>query len=298
TAAVALRVLPADRPALHRTRRDVPGALLITSGLMLVVFTITETSHRGWLSWFTIGPALVGVLLVIGFVVREGRIDQPLLPLSVFSDQRVWVANLAQFLAVGALFAFQFLLALYLQNVLGFGAATTGLAFLPITVMIGIFSLIIAPRLLVRWGGRAVLITGLTLIAIGLAALSRVPVDGHYVLILIVTVIMGAGGGLTLPALASLGMAAATDRDSGVASGLLNTTQQVGGALGLAVLSTLAAGRSAAELTEGASPDAALTAGYRLAFLVGAGLVLLAVLITVIALDRPRQPAAGAPVSA
>jgi len=295
TAAMAWRTLPANRPTAGQTRRDVLGALLITSGLMLAVFTITESPRRGWASVFTIGLGAVSLLLVIAFIVRESRISQPLLPMTIFADRRVWVANVAQFLAVGALFAFQFLLALYLQDVLGYGAAAAGVAFLPITVMIGVFSLLIAPRVIVRWGGRAVLVTGLTLIGIGLALLSRVPVDGQYFLnIFPVVMIMGAGGGLTLPALAGLGMAAATNDDSGVASGLLNTTQQVGGALGLAVLSSLAAARSAVELADGAEPSAALTAGYRLAFAVGTGLIVLAVLITVVALREPDQPAVAA----
>ena len=150
TAAMAWRVLPrgsADRRG--GPRRDVTGAVLITGGLMLAVFTITETPtprvvvavhHRSGL-WSVL-------LLVIAFVVRESRIAQPLLPMTIFADRRVWVANLAQFLAVGALFAFQFLLALYLQDVLGYGAAAAGVAFLPITVMIGVFSLLVAPRVI------------------------------------------------------------------------------------------------------------------------------------------------------
>jgi len=287
TAGAAWRILPVDRPTARRTRRDVPGAILITSGLMLAVFTITETPHRGWLSVFTIGLGAVSVLLVIAFVVRESRIAQPLLPMTIFADRRVWVANLAQFLAVGALFAFQFLLALYLQDVLGYGAAAAGVAFLPITVMIGVFSLLVAPRVVVRWGGRAVLIAGLALIGIGFAILSRAPVEGQYWFdIFPVMMIMGAGGGLTLPALAGLGMAAATNDDSGVASGLLNTTQQVGGALGLAILSSLAAARSAIESAGGATAGVALTAGYRLAFGVGAALIVAAIAITAVALRR------------
>jgi len=178
--------------------------------------------------------------------------------------------------------------------VLGYGAAASGVAFLPITVMIGVFSLLVAPRVIVRWGGRAVLIIGLTLIGIGLAMLSRAPVDGRYwFAIFPVMIIMGAGGGLTLPALAGLGMAAATKDDSGVASGLLNTTQQIGGALGLAVLSSLAAARAAVELAGGVSSPAALIAGYRLAFAVGTGLIAIAVLITAVALRGAHQPGSG-----
>ena len=219
--------------------------------------------------------------------------------MTVFADRRVWSANLVQFLLVGALFAFQFLLALYLQLVLGFGAAATGLAFLPITVVIGIFSLLLTPRAIVRWGGRPVLVAGVGLVAIGLLLLSRIPVDGSYPIdILPATVVMGAGGGLTLPAIATLGMSTASARNSGLLSGLLNTTQQLGGALGLAVLSSLAAARTGATLVAGADDLTALTAGYRLALQIGAAMAGVAVVIAIVALrDRPvRRGAAPAEV--
>ena len=249
TVLTALLVLPVE-PSGHR--RDAagtcPGAVLITAGLMLTVYTITESPARGWTSPVTIGtgaarrgccwpPSSSGSM---SRRIRCCRCDSS-------RDRRVWVPNLVQFLMVGALFAFQFMLGVYLQVVLGFGPAGTGLAFLPITVVIGLFSLLVTPRLLVRWGGRA-------------GAARRLDPDrrrtcrpcpgpdgrtGPAVDVLPATLAMGAGGGLTLPALASLGMSTASDRDSGLASGLLNTTQQVGGALGLAVLTSLAAARTA-----------------------------------------------------
>ena len=228
--------------------------------------------------------------------MRERLARHPLLPLSVFGDRRVWSANLVQFLLVGALFAFQFLLALYLQLVLGFGAAATGLAFLPITVVIGIFSLLLTPRAIIRWGGRRVLVAGVGLVAIGLLLLSRIPVDGSYPIdILPATVVMGAGGGLTLPAIATLGMSTASAEDSGLLSGLLNTTQQLGGALGLAVLSSLAAARTGATLVAGADNLTALTAGYRLALQIGAAMAGVALVIAIVAL-RDRRDRQG-PVS-
>jgi len=194
---------------------------------------------------------------------------------------------LTQFLMVGALFGFQFLLGLYLQLVAGLGAAATGLAFLPITVAIGAFSLAIAPRLLVRVGGRPVVVGGLLLIGIGLVLLARVPSAPSYLTdILPATLVMGAGGGLTLPGVATVGMSAATQQDSGLASGLLNTTQQVGGALGLAVLTSAAAARTELSIQAGSPAASALTDGYRLAFGIGAALVLGAVIVAVIAL-RP-----------
>ena len=299
TVGLALRVLPADTSAPTGTGRDVSGAVLVTTGLMLTVYTVTELPARGWSSTMTIISGVGSIMLLAGFLVRERLARHPLLPLTVFADRRVWSANLVQFLLVGALFAFQFLLALYLQLVLGFGAAATGLAFLPITVVIGIFSLLLTPRAIVRWGGRRVLVAGVGLVAIGLLLLSRIPVDGSYPIdILPATVVMGAGGGLTLPAIATLGMSTASAEDSGLLSGLLSTTQQLGGALGLAVLSSLAAARTGATLVAGADDLTALTAGYRLALQIGAAMAGVALVIGIVALrDRPaRRVAATAEV--
>ena len=167
------------------------------------------------------------------------------------------------------------------------------MAFLPITVAIGAFSLAIAPRLLVRHGGRSVVVCGLLLVVIGLVLLTKVPVAPSYLSdILPATLVMGAGGGLTLPGLATVGMSAATARDSGLASGLLNTTQQVGGALGLAMLTSVAAARTELSLQAGSPAAGALTDGYRLAFGIGAALVLGAVIVAVFSL-RTAVPRRG-----
>jgi len=293
TVVTALVVLPIEPPVPARRGRDVPGTVLITAGLMLTVYTSTESPARGWTSPVTISTGLVGAVPLAAFVIRERLAPDPLLPLSFVTDRRVWVPNLVQFLMVGALFAFQFMLGVYLQVVVGFGPAATGLAFLPITVVIGLFSLIVAPRLLVRWVGKPVLLVGLTLIAVGLTLLARVPTEAQVLRdVLPAMLVMGAGGGLTLPALASLGMSAATDGNSGLASGLLNTTQQVGGALGLAVLTSLAAARTAGATQSGSSTAAALTDGYRLGFAVGGSIVVTAFILTAVALrsgpDRRR----------
>jgi EmrB/QacA subfamily drug resistance transporter len=293
TAIAAILVVPADRSDPASRRTDVSGAVLITSGLMLAVFTITRTPTQGWGSLSTVAGAVLSTALIGAFVLREWMARDPLLPLAFLRDRRVWGANLTQFLMVGALFGFQFLLGLYLQLVAGFGAAATGLAFLPITVAIGAFSLAIAPRLLVRLGGRSVVVGGLLLIVIGLVLLTKVPVAPSYLTdILPATLVMGAGGGLTLPGLATVGMSAATARDSGLASGLLNTTQQVGGALGLAMLTSVAAARTQLSLQAGSPAAGALTDGYRLAFGIGAALVLGAVIVAVFSL-RTAVPRPG-----
>jgi MFS family permease len=199
-------------------------------------------------------------------------------------------ANAVQILMVAAAFGFQFMLALYLQRVLGYSAERTGVAFLPVTLTIGAFSLVVAPRVIVRFGARAALLGGVAFLAVGMALLVRISADGDYAVDVLPTLLLfGVGAGLALPSVTTLAMSGPDAADSGLASGLANTTQQIGGALGIAVLTTLATGRTRGLVADGHDAVAALTAGYRFGFGVGAGLLLAALaLATVI----PR-PAAG-----
>jgi hypothetical protein len=178
------------------------------------------------------------------------------------------------------MFAFQFHLALYLQNVLGYGAAATGLAMFPTALMIGFLSLALSARLNARFGERAVLLTGLVLLATGLTLLSRIPPDASYAGHLLPILLLLGGFGLAIPALTTLGMSAATAADAGLVSGLFNTTQQIGGALGLAALATLSTTRADALLAAGRPAADALTAGYRLAFGTGVVLLVAAIVLT------------------
>ena len=199
------------------------------------------------------------------------------MPLGVLRSRNVAGANLVQILMVAGLFGMFFLGALYLQRVLGFDPVEVGLAFLPVSVLIGALSLRVSPGLVTRYGPRAVLLPGLALIAAGLALFARVPVQGDYVVdVLPVMVLLGSGAGLSFPAVMTLAMSGATEDDAGLASGLVNTTQQVGGALGLAVLATLSTTRTDGLLADGVGTASALTSGYRLAFVLGAGFVALA----------------------
>jgi MFS family permease len=210
----------------------------------------------------------------------------------------VAAANVVQALMVAGMLGFQFVLPLYLRRVLGYGPAVTGLAFLPITVAIAAISLGAAPRLNTRFGARAVLLASLPLLAAGLALLTRV--SGHESFatgLLPVLVLLGIGAGLALPAVMTLVMSVVSAEDSGVISGLANTTQQVGGALGVAVAATLATWRTSLLLAEDRPAAPALTAGYHLAFGVGAALVV-AALAVAIAFLRPARPAAPAPAQA
>jgi MFS family permease len=290
TVVLALRVLDSDRPG-GGGRPDLLGAVLATAGLMLGVYTIVETSRNGWVSASTLTLAVIAVALLTGFAIRQARIADPLLPLRIFRSRNVSGANLGQVLAISAMFGFQVMAALYMQQVLGYGAAATGLAMLPAALAIGVVSLGLSARLGARFGERRMLIVGLAMLIAALGYLTRVPVHAHYVTDMLPAMILIGGGGLVLPALASLGMSAAGPRDAGVVGGVFNTAQQVGGALGVAVLSTLAASRSGAHPTPGA-----LTDGFHLAFQTSTALLVAAALVALVVLRSGPAATAEAAV--
>ncbi|GAB2910713.1 MFS transporter [Streptomyces mayteni] len=282
------RYLPDDVGAGRAADADVPSAALVTGGLLLGSYAVVNVERYGGTSPHTLGAGLVGLLLLAGFVLRQATARTPLMPLRVLRPRQVWAANLIQVLLVGAMFSFQVMFALHLQNVLGYGAGDTGLAMLPVAVVIGVVSLGFAARLNARFGERATLVAGLAMLATFLVLLTRLPQDADYVSDLLPVLLLGAGFGLAQPALTSFGMSAARPADAGLASGLFNTTQQVGMALGIAVLSTAAATRTEGLLGEGASRAAALAGGYRLSFGIGAALLAAAIVLALTALGRPR----------
>ncbi|MEU6845963.1 MFS transporter [Streptomyces sp. NPDC046716] len=284
--ALAVPALPVDRGAGLRAGADVWGAALITVGLMLAIFGVVNIEAHGVSSLPAGGAVAAGLVLVAGFFVRQARARTPLMPLRILRSRTVAGANVTQILTLAAMFAFQVLAALYMQRVLGYGALRTGLAMLPAAVLIGAVSLGVSARLAARFGERAVLLAGLVLLAGALGYLARVPVQGQYAADLLPVMLLISGGGLVLPALAGLGMSAAGEEDAGLASGLFNTTQQIGMALGVAVLSTLAATRANALAETGSSEVVALTEGYRLAFGIGAGLIAAAFVVALVVL-RP-----------
>ncbi|ETK30707.1 MFS transporter [Microbispora sp. ATCC PTA-5024] len=296
TVALALPALPADRGIGLAAGADVAGAALVTAGLMLGIYTVVEVEKYGWLAVHTLALGAVSVALLAGFVVRQATARAPLMPLRVLRSRNVAGANLAQMLSLSGMFAFQVLVALYMQRVLGYGALDTGLAMLPAALLIGSVSLFVSARLSARFGARAVLVAGLALLVGAMLLLTRIPVDAVYVTHLLPVMLLLAGGGLVLPALATLGMSGAGESDAGLASGLFGTTQQVGMAVGVAVLSTLAASRTDELLAAGAGEAAALTGGYRLAFAVSAGLLGAAFAVALAVLRRPA-PAAPQPVA-
>jgi MFS family permease len=273
------RVLPADRGLGLRAGADVLGALLATSGVMLAVFAIA--SHADW--W----AGLVAAALLAAFAGRQATARTPLLPPRVLASRNVIGANLAQLLIIGAAMGFQVTVTLYMQRALGFGPAAAGLGLAPTAVVIVVVSLGASARLTARFGARQLLLAGLVMITVALALLTQVPAHAAYLTDLLpVFVLFGVGGGLTLPAVTTLGMSGATDADAGVLSGAFNTVQQVGGALGLATLTALAASRTA-----GGTSAQALTSGYHLALAAGAVLGGVSIVVAAVALREPRPSA-------
>ena len=229
--------------------------------------------------------------------MREATAANPLMPLRMFRSRNVSGANAIQALAIAGMFGVFFMGSLYMERVLGYYALEIGLAFLPTTMLMGIMSVRFSEPLITRFGARTTLLPGLALIAIGLAWFTQAPVDGSYVVnVLPVMVLMGIGCGVAFPALMTLSMSGATPEDAGLASGLVNTTAQVGAALGLAVLATLSSSRTEDLSAAGESAASALTGGYQLAFIVGAALVgaALVVAATVLVPEKKAQAKAGA----
>jgi EmrB/QacA subfamily drug resistance transporter len=271
---------------------DVPGALLITGALMLGTYNILEVTEVGWGATQTMVLGSISLALAVAFIYRQARIANPLMPLRLFRSRNVSGANAAQALLVAGMFSMFFLGALYLQEILGYDALGVGLAFLPATLVMGTLSLGFSEKLIMRFGPRRTLLPGLVLIGVGLLLFARTPVDGNYATdVLPPMVLVGVGIGTSFPSLMTLAMSGATPQDSGLASGLVNTTAQVGGAIGLAVLATLATERTDS-LSGSVSHDAALNSGFHLAYLIGAALVGLAFVIAVVVMREAPMPAA------
>ena len=290
TAIVASRLLDRDEGIGLARGADVLGAVLVTGSLMLLVYTIVKASDYGWTSAHTLGFGSAAVALLAAFILREARTRTPLMPLRIFRSRAVSGANAVQALMVSGLFGMFFLGTLFMQRVLGYGPIEIGLAFLPVALLIGTFSLGFSARLSERFGTKTTLLAGLTLITAGLALFARAPADAVYTTDLLpAMVLLGIGAGLSFPALMTLAMSGATRSDSGLASGLVNTTQQVGGALGLAVLATLSTSRSDTLLDSGEASSLALTSGYHLAFVIATMLVAVAIAVAATVLQPGVQ---------
>ncbi|MGA7434839.1 MAG: MFS transporter [Solirubrobacterales bacterium] len=279
----ARRLLENDRGIGFSKGADFPGAVLITGALMVAVYTMVKpAAEEGWTSGITLALGALAIVLLVLFVIRESTAKTPLIPLRIFKNRNVSGANTIQALAAAGMFGVFFLGALYVQRVLGYDALETGFAFLPTTIAMGTLSVRYSEPLIMRFGPRTILIPGLVLIALALAIFTRAPVEGDYWShVLPVMILLGTGAGLAFPALMNLSMSSATREDAGLASGLVNTSAQVGAAVGLALLATLSATRSENQIAEGVNEAVAQVNGYHLAFWVAAGLVCAAIAIAV-----------------
>jgi len=294
--AVAVRLVRTDAGLGIGAGADVPGALLVTTALMLGVYTIVKpAAEDGWLAAPTLGLGAVSVALLVSFVVRQAHARSPLMPLELFGSRNLIGANVIQLIGAAGMFGTFFLGTLYLQNVKHYDAMQIGLAFLPVTLCMGILSVKYSEKLIMRFGPRTVSLAGLVLMAVGLGLFALAPADADYLTQLLPTMaLLGLGAGTCFPALVGLAMAGVKPEQAGMASGLVNTTAQVGGALGLAVLATLSTGRTQHLAATGNSQTDALVGGYHLAFWIAAALIVAAIGIGAALLTR-TTPAPGAP---
>ena len=289
----ARRLLPRDEGLGLGHGADLGGALLLVASLMLAVYAIVETTTYGWASAHTLGFGGAAVVLMAGFIARQATAANPLMPLRVFRSRDVAGANLIQVTLVAGIFGMFFLGALYLQQVLGYDPIEVGLAFLPVALGIAAMSLGVSARLIDRIGARATLVPGMAFAAIGLV-LFRLPGThaSYFPDLFPAMAALGIGAGLAFPSVLTLAMSSATPEDSGLVSGLVNTTQQVGGAIGLSVLATLASSHTAALSRAGGPVASSLTSGYHLAFEIGA-IAIIAGLAMSVALLRAPSAAPG-----
>jgi EmrB/QacA subfamily drug resistance transporter len=274
----------------ERTSMDIAGAVSVTAGLVVLVYALVDANDAGWGSTQTVGLLALSVALILAFVVVELRTRYPLMPLGIFRNRNVASADAVALLVGASLFSMFFFISLYLQQVLGDSALEAGLSYLPLAFAI-IFSAGFASQLVTKVGPKPVLVSGLVLTTIGLVLFTRISPDGSYLGdVLVPSVIVAVGLGLSFVSLTIVAVSGVVHDEAGLASGLLNTAQQVGGALGLAVLSSVATSQIA---DAGGQGPAALTDGFQSAFAVGAGFAALGVLLALLVVPhvRPREAA-------
>jgi EmrB/QacA subfamily drug resistance transporter len=302
---LSLRLVPAAGRPAPAGRLDLAGAVTVTMSLVVAVYAIVNGNETGWTAAQTLGLLGVAAALMAIFLAIEARVRAPLVPLGLFRLRNVATANVVGVLWAAAMFAWFFLSALYLQLVLGYSPLQVGLAFLPANVIMGVFSVGLSAKLVMRFGIRTPLAAGLLLAAAGLVLFARAPVDGSFAIdVLPSMILLGFGAGMAFNPVLLAAMSDVEPSESGLASGVVNTAFMMGGALGLAVLASLAASRTDSLLAAGDDSVSALVGGYHAAFLVGAIFALAAALVAAVALrpveaaGHPGEEAVGAPAAA
>ena len=286
TLALALRYVPESRALQRQATADVPGAVSVTAGLIVLVFAIVKATDYGWGSWKTLALGAIAVALLAAFVYIEKHSPAPLIRLGIFRSRSIVGANLVMLVVAGGLFSFFFFATLYLQEILGYSPLEAGLAFLPVTagIMVGAG---LAQQLVKRIGVRAVSVLGMAIAATGLFILSSASVGGSYLSDILPGLIpQSIGMGLTFVPITLIATTNVEAEDAGLASGLFNTSQQVGGSLGLAILSTLAANKTASMLIGGSGRAQALVDGFNVAFVAAAVLVAAGALVLLLVVRK------------
>jgi MFS family permease len=289
---LSLRLLPGGHEEAAESRLDVAGAVTVTASLMLAVYAIVNGNEVGWGTVRTLGLLGAAAALFGAFLVIESRVPSPLMPLGLFRLRNLAFSNVVGVLWAAAMFAWFFLSALYLQLVLGYSPLEVGLAFLPANLIMGALSLGVSARLVMRFGIRTPLAAGLGLAGLGLVLFARAPVDGNFAVdVLPSMILLGVGAGIAFNPVLLAAMSDVEPSDAGLASGIVNTSFMMGGALGLAVLASVAASRTETLRAAGDDPLVALTGGYHTAFLLGAIFAFGAAAIGAVFLRTKEAPA-------
>jgi EmrB/QacA subfamily drug resistance transporter len=279
-AVLAVRLVPSDAGLGIREGADALGAVLVTAGMMLGVYMIATVGDYGWGSGHTLGYGFGSLGLLAAFIAREATAAKPIMKLSLFRSRNLSGANAVHLLLVAGMISANIVIALYLQQVVGYSPARAGFAFLPLALSAALSSLGLSARLNLRYGPRAVLLASLVIITAALVLATRVPVDAVYIRDVVPTlVLLGAGAGLAMPAVMTLAMAVRSPSDVGLASGLAGSSGMIGDSLGIAAITAIAATRARTLTGRGKSAAFALDSGYRLAFGVGAGVVAVAFVV-------------------
>ncbi len=299
--ALCFALLPAGAHQEHRQRLDVAGAVTVTVSLMLAVYAIVNGNDKGWTSGQTLGLLAAAAVLLAVFLVIESRIAQPLVPLGLFRLRNVWTANVIGIMSAAAMFGMFFLSALYLQQVLGYSPLEVGLAFLPNSLIMGACSLGLSAKLVMRFGIKPPLVTGMLLTTAALLLFARVPVDGSFVRdVLPGMILLGFGAGIGFNPVFLAAMNDVKPEESGLASGVVNTSFMMGGALGLAVLVSLSSSRTDTLRSAGDATRDALTGGFHVAFAAAAVFAVLSAVLgaTLLRVEHPSPAPHAAPVLA